>query len=450
MTTPQTKHTPVPESPLETTLAKLDACVHCGLCLPACPTYAVTGSEAESPRGRLYLMKGYLANGGNESANAYTADAIAPHIDQCLGCQACETVCPSGVDYHTVLEATRQALNAEQSFSIWKRNQRWFKRWALQHLLPNPWLLESLTASLLLLQRLGLFRLAGSQFNPIAKLRRLAQLAPDLPAWAGEALKPGQIFRPKHPNGKAVNLFSGCVMNAWFGRIQTATVKALCAQGYTVVIPPEQTCCGALAHHSGHLDIAQPLAEKNLAAFQQTTVNNQPIVATVVNSAGCGSTLQAAPHIAGHHDLWPVPVMDVMAFLAQQPLREGSWVETQRVAYHAACHLHHAQKIQIEPVEVLGSIPGVTLVPLQDTSQCCGSAGTYNAEHPELADEILALKMATINTIDADVLVSGNPGCLLQLAYGLKQANNPMPLAHPVEIIASHYDADVVKSVDQR
>lgn len=432
-------------SSLDEALAKLDACVHCGLCLPACPTYEVTGSEAESPRGRLYLMKGYLS--GEDTR--FTADNIAPHIDQCLGCQACETVCPSGVDYHTILGETRQRLN-EQPVGIKATLQRWVKRLALRYVLPNNILLAIATAGLAGLQKLGVFTLLSSPANPSQQLRRLAMLAPELSMWRGEALKTGRVFSPKQANGQTVTLFLGCVMNHWFGRIQQATVKALCAQGYKVVIPHQQTCCGALAHHGGHLDIAKPLASQNLNAFNQQTgaITDKP-VAIVVNSAGCGSTLQTAPSLADNNTAWPAPVMDVMALLAKTPLREGGKVQSLRVAYHAACHLHHAQKIQQQPVNVLAQLAGVTLIPLENASQCCGSAGVYNAEHPELADEVLALKMATIYDVDADLLVSGNPGCLLQLAYGLKKDNSGMHLAHPVELVAGQYGDEVIARIER-
>lgn len=435
---------PLPEkTTTDHQLAALDACIHCGLCLPACPTYRVTGSEAESPRGRLYLMKGMLQ--GDERM---TPDAIAPHIDQCLGCMACQTACPSGVEYGALLDTTRQTLlNQTPCY------KRWFRRMLYQHVLPNRALLRLGTTALNTAEKVGLFWLGQSWLNPIKLLRRLAAMQPKVanlsagvsgnPSWHAyqQALSMGGVITPKEKlvrDCPVVGLFAGCVMDAWFARVHAATITALVANGYAVWVPKAQTCCGALAHHAGETDIAHALESKNDQVFSRYS----NLKAVVVNSAGCGSSMAQ----------WNVPTIDIMALLDEFPLNnalsslaksDGSLL---RVAYHAACHLHHAQGVQQAPLNILSQLPGVAQVALNDADLCCGSAGVYNVAHPQLADAILAEKLATLNPEDVDVLVTGNPGCLLQWQAGLRAKGINLSVHHPIELLAKAY-GDVAMAV---
>ncbi len=421
-------------------LSTLDACIHCGLCLPACPTYQVTGSEAESPRGRLYLMKGML-----EGDARMTPDAVQPYIDQCLGCVACQTACPSGVPYGSLLETTRQHLLTHTQPSWGGKVKRWLRRAVYQWVLPNRGLVRLGTWGITVAETLGLSALAASSLNPVAALRRLATMRPNVanlhagvennPAWHAyqQALTTGGVITPQ---GKPVDdcplvaLFAGCVMDAWFARVHAATITALVVNGYAVWVPPAQTCCGALAHHAGEMDIAHTLEARNTAVF-----NHPRLTAVVVNAAGCGSTM-------AH---WSIPTTDVLALLAQKSLTPtqntlASGNERPlRVAYHAACHLHHAQGVQQQPYTVLAQLPGVAMVPLKDADLCCGSAGVYNVANPVLADAILAEKLATLNPAEVDVLATANPGCVLQWQAGLRAKGVHLPVLHPVELVAQAY-----------
>ncbi len=433
-----------PCHPTETTtiaeqLSALDSCIHCGLCLPACPTYRVTGSEAESPRGRLYLMKGML-----EGDERMTPEAIQPHIDQCLGCVACQTACPSGVEYGSLLETTRKTLlDTDASFGF--KLKRWFRRTMYRWVLPNRGLVRAGTATLKLAETMGLFKLASSGLNPVPALRRLARMQPNIAAlhatveknsaWQAyqQALNTGGIItrRGAAPSDlPMVALFAGCVMDAWFARVHAASITALVANGYAVWVPNSQTCCGALAHHAGEMDIAHTLEARNTHIF-----NTKNLTAVVVNAAGCGSTMAN----------WQVPTTDILALLAKQPLtpmessHQPSNKKPLRVAYHAACHLHHAQGVQQQPYTVLEQLPNVAMVPLKDADLCCGSAGVYNVANPALADAILSEKLATLNPADVDVLATANPGCVLQWQAGLKAKGVDFPVVHPVELLAQGY-----------
>lgn len=414
---------------LETELDKLKACIHCGMCLSACPTYRVTGSEAESPRGRLYLMK-KLLEGELEDA------AVAPHLDQCLACHGCETVCPSGVRYGQVLMATREDLAARRP--AWRRA---LKRFAFRRILPNRRLLQAGGWLLRLYQNTplqGLVRRSGL-FRLFPGLGYRESLLPRLPK--RRALHPGLSFG--NPQDEHVALLLGCVMDVFYNPVHWATLEALVANGYYVSIP-RQTCCGALAHHAGEADITRQLARRNIRRLMRD--NPRWIV---VNSAGCGSTMQAYGQLLADDPVYGPKAMqfssrviDVMALLSRRPLAPFRREVPRHVTYHAACHLYHVQKVTTEPVGLLSQVPGLTLVPLTDFEACCGSAGIYNVEHPELSMEVLARKMTHVQAAagqGAATLVTGNPGCLLQLEKGVAQAGLDMRVCHPVEILAEAY-----------
>lgn len=416
---------------LEMELDALKACIHCGLCLPACPTYLATGSEAESPRGRLYLMKKML-EGQLEPVQ------VQPHLDQCLACHGCETVCPSGVQYGKILLSAREDL-AKQDQS-WKRQ---FKRFIFSRVLPNHALLVAGGWLLRFYQRSGIQRFARwlGVLNWIPGLAQQEALLPALPH--RKALSPGMRFGDTQ--GKTVALLTGCVMDIFYNSVHWDTIEVLVANGYQVVIP-EQECCGALAHHAGDTDItrhqARLLVDKAMALDPDWIV---------VNSAGCGSTLKEYGHLLATDSMYrekaaifSEKLMDVMTLLGQKPLAPfKNYAYYNTVTYHAACHLYHVQKVKELPIQLLAQVPGLKLVPLTNMEACCGSAGIFNVEHPELSDEILAEKMKHIQTAcqedKASTVVTGNPGCLLQLEKGIRDAHLPLKVQHPISILAEAY-----------
>lgn len=423
--------TPLPH--LQVELDKLKACIHCGMCLPACPTYRVTGSEAESPRGRLYLMKKMLEGD-------LSADAVGPHLDQCLACHGCETVCPSGVQYGTVLLGTREDLAQRDTSS-----KRKVKRYIFKHILPNHALLVIGGALLRFYQRIGLRKLVR-QFKilkPFPKLDYQERLLPDLPK--RKALPTNMVFGDL--NGEPVSLLTGCVMDIFYNPVHWDTVEVLVANGYRVTVPDQQ-CCGALAHHAGETDITRELARLNIDDILKT--NPKWIV---VNSAGCGSTLKEYGHLLAGDPLYETraaefsaKMVDVMELLAKKPLAPfRNYAMHETITYHAACHLYHVQKVKTEPIELLAQIPGIELVPLENAEACCGSAGIYNVEHPELSTEILDSKMSYVKAAcqgqGATTLATGNPGCHLQLEKGIQANQLPMRVRHPISILAEAYRA---------
>lgn len=408
-------------------LEKLKACIHCGFCLPVCPTYRVTGSEAESPRGRLYLMKQMMSGELAEPVQ------LMPHLDQCLGCQACQTACPSGVQYGELLFESRKALTPLQP-----QGKRHFKRFVFEKILPNSGLLATMSRLFRLYQQSGLQALVRK--SGVLKLfPALAHQEALLPTVRKSSpLLPGMSFG--NLNGSRVALLTGCVMDAVYNPIHWATVEVLVANGYYVFIP-DQTCCGALAYHAGETDIARLLAKENV---DKILSRNPDWV--VVNSAGCGATLKEYAHVLNETtvyrqkaEVFAKKVVDVMELLAKKPLAPMPHPVEKRVTYHAACHLHHVQGVKQEPFTVLEQVPGMELVPLEAFDACCGSAGIYNLEQPELSEDILAMKMAHIKATGAEVVVTGNPGCLLQIEHGMRQDGLEMTVLHPVELLAQAY-----------
>ncbi len=416
-------------------LDKLKACIHCGMCLPACPTYMATGSEAESPRGRLYLMQ-QLLRGELDNPKE-----IKPHLDACLGCLGCQTVCPSGVQYGDLLLESREQL-AKNDDSI----AHGLKRWVMQHVLPDKFLLSTLFGFLWLYQQSGL--------QALVRKSRLLKLIP--PLAHQESLLPHlKKTRQLHnglsfgnPSGERVVLFTGCVMDAMYNHIHWATIDALMANGYYVLLC-EQTCCGALAHHSGDMDITETLAIENVGSI---LAHNPDWI--VVNSAGCGSTLKHYDDVLKNNALYQSKahsfskkVVDVMELLAdakeKNQLKPFKHRVEKTVTYHAACHLHHAQGVRSASIDLIEDIEGLTLVPLEDAETCCGSAGIYNVEHPEISTSILNEKMTHVRNVyeatRASTIVTGNPGCMLQIEKGLRESGLAMTVQHPVELLSEAY-----------
>ncbi len=406
-------------------IAPLDqflACVHCGLCLSACPTYLETGAEADSPRGRIYLMKGI------ELGTVSLGVDVVRHLDLCLGCRACETACPSGVEYGALIEGARRHLAAEAPRSAldrWKR--RLLARW-----LPNAEHLAPLADLLRLAVALGLPRLASARWAPLG-LRRLAALAPD--AARGRRLR--AIQEPAGPPRATVALLTGCVSQVLFGRVNELTARLLALAGYRVVVPRGQVCCGALSAHLGEAGDAELRARRNVNAFLRAEPDF-----VVTNAAGCGAMMReygrwlgadaayasAARSLAGK-------VRDVTQLLAAAPLPAKHPVPA-RVVYHDACHLAHGQGVRAEPRALLRAIPGLELLELADGEICCGSAGSYNLTEPAMAWRLGERKAAAVLATGADMVAAGNPGCILQIRAALRLRGHDLPVLHPVEILA--------------
>lgn len=400
------------------TYARTLDCVHCGLCLPVCPTYRELGAETDSPRGRIYLVRA-LAEGRIEDPAT-----VRTHLDRCLDCRACETACPSGVHYGAILEATRADLERRQPARSLRAR---LSRLLLRHVVIHQRRLRLAFTLLRALERTGLRRLARW-------LRLLPAdvdaLAPPVPPRAERAPLPTGWHRPEGPSRGRVGLFTGCVMEPMFGRINRATLDLLLANGFEVFVAPAQRCCGALLVHAGLPDDARPLARANVAAFAEVDV-------VINNSAGCGCALREYGELLGDEPgaAFARKCRDVSAFLGSAGLTATPATRALKVAYDDPCHLCHGQGVRAEPRRLLAAVPGLTLVAHARPEDCCGSAGIYNLQQPELAVRIGSRKVDTLLAAGADVVATGNPGCMLQIAAHLRRRGSRMPVVHPVELL---------------
>ena len=402
----------------------LDDCVHCGFCLPTCPTYQLWGEEMDSPRGRIYLMD--LASKGEIELDG----PFTEHMDACLGCMACVTACPSGVQYDRLLESVRPQIerNVERDPA-----DHWFRE-AIFSLFPYK-------------RRLRAAALPGALYQKLRAVPAIARLADRLPGRLGamesllppvsvrEAFASLPVFTPAvHARRGRVALLSGCVQEVFFHRVNEATVRVLAAEGYDVLVPRDQACCGALELHAGREEPALGRARRTIARFETLDVDT-----IVTNVAGCGSSMKEYGHLLSDDPEWAeraaafsARVRDVHEVLADlEPVAPRHPFHA-RVAYHDACHLGHAQKVRAQPRAVLRSIPGLDLVDLPEADLCCGSAGIYNMVAPEAAGELGARKADNVRTVGPDVIVTANPGCLLQIG---KHLAGDVPLLHPVQLL---------------
>src|SRR5882724_615438 len=406
----------------------LDPCVHCGFCLPACPTYLATGDEADSPRGRILLMR--ALERGELGADD---EAVVAHLDACLGCRGCEPVCPSGVGYGRGLETAREQLFRARGLPLRAR--------AVLGVFRSPVLWRMLFGAGRLLRGTGLpARLAGEgglgfAMGMLAASRRE-------PTGAGGSRRERDASRPlppaparSRPRPSAL-LFRGCVMDTLFDHVHAATRRTLEANGYEVREVAGQACCGALHEHAGDRATAAALARDNVAAL----LDGADYIA--VNSAGCGALLKDYGHLlgTGEAERFGAKVRDVTELLAEQGPRPGAPIELE-VAYDAPCHLQHAQRVQAAPLAVLGAVPGLNLRLLPGSDRCCGSAGIYSLLHSEIARAVLEDKIRTLRDARPalDAVATGNPGCLMQIGAGLRAAGLQLPVVHPVEILDWSY-----------
>ncbi len=394
--------------------AIVDTCVHCGFCLPTCPTYDLWGQEMDSPRGRIQLMK--LGMEG-----APLTDATVTHLDRCLGCMACVTSCPSGVRYDKLITAKRAEV--EESYPRSRRERA--LRAAIFHLFPYPRRLRALRGPLRLWQ-------AGRLERLVTRSRALSRLAPALVTMAGLAPRQRRRTRlptrvpARGPRRAVVGMLLGCVQREFFGPVNAATARVLAAEGCEVVIPPEQGCCGALSLHAGRREEAARFARRTAAVFARAGVE-----AVVVNTAGCGSAMKEYPDLG----LDPLPVQDLSEFLvALGPVAPRHPVPV-TAAYHDACHLAHAQGIRAQPRRLLAGIPDLVLREIADPEICCGSAGVYNLLQPGPARELGDRKATQVAAAGADLLVTANPGCAMQIAAGLRRQGRELPVAHLAQVL---------------
>jgi len=412
----------------------LDKCVHCGLCLNACPTYRELGLEMDSPRGRIYQMV-QIATG-----QAQIDDTYREHIDLCLACRACETACPSGVPYGRLVEAARAEIRASQPETGRGAS---LQRFLYNKLLPSRGLLKTAGALLYLAEVSGLRKLARNTGLLKAISPKLAEIEPLAPSPEAPFFfsKIGKTFPAIGPKRARVALMAGCIANVFFARLNEATIRVLQRNGCEVVIPAKQTCCGALHVHAGVRDTAQELARQNIAALLEGKYD-----AIITNAAGCGSTLKEYPEIAGHDPAWEgkaiafsALVRDVNEFLAGLGLNKNMGALDLTVTYQDSCHLAHGQRVKVAPRRLLAAIPGVTFREMPLSDLCCGSAGVYNIVHVEMAANLLAKKMPLANGTRADVIATANPGCMLQLRAGVQRHGRGQRVVHVIELLDEAY-----------
>jgi glycolate oxidase iron-sulfur subunit len=427
--------------------ALIDTCVHCGFCLPSCPTYVLWGEEMDSPRGRIYLMKGGL------EGRAQMTPAFVSHFDACLGCMACVTSCPSGVQYTPLIEATRAQIERRHPRSAADR----LFRAAIFALFPFPDRLRFVLAPLVVLGPIVRWIARAWPANDqrsttkperptptdgrrtpfVARLHSLLALAPKV-TWAS-------LFSPGPTRAAAagsrrltVGLLTGCVQRLVFPKVNAATMNVLSAEGCDVVAPEEQGCCGALALHAGRLDEARAFARRTIDVFERAGVER-----IAVNAAGCGSSMKEYGQLFADDPAWSgrarafsARVRDVTEVVAElgSP-RAPRHPLAMRVAYHDACHLAHAQGVRQPPRDLLRSIPGVEILPFAEQEICCGSAGIYNLVEPEAAHQLGDRKIAHIEAVRPDVIATGNPGCTLQMTAAGQRVGRVPAICHPIEIL---------------
>ena len=412
----------------------VDRCVHCGLCLAYCPTFSELGTEMDSPRGRIVLIKS-LAEG-----RIGLTDSAVAHLDLCLGCRACETVCPSGVPYGQLIETARSEIERQRPGGPLRRLFRWVN---FSLLLPSPRLLRLAAGGLRFYQASGLRRLVRAsgllRLLP-GSLRHWEPLLPTLPPGADRAPLPEVTAADGARRGR-VGLLTGCIQQAVFGAQNRATARVLARNGLEVVAPRAQACCGALHAHAGEHATALELARRTIAAFEAAGVEQ-----VVVNTSGCGAHMKAYGTLLAGDPAWrdraarfAARVRDVSELLAEEPLRGPLRPVARTVTYHDPCHVVHGQKIRTQPRALLAQIPGLRVVDLKEADWCCGSAGTYNLTQPEMATRLQERKVGHVRATGADAVITANPGCIIQIAQGLAAQGSPIEVLHIVEILDQAY-----------
>ncbi|HLX56326.1 MAG TPA: heterodisulfide reductase-related iron-sulfur binding cluster, partial [Ktedonobacteraceae bacterium] len=451
-------------------------CIHCGFCLPTCPTYAILGVEMDSPRGRIYQMQAVA-----EGRLAISPEFVE-HMYCCLGCRACETACPSGVQFGKLIEAAREQIQMEvaqtpllnghqqelpepegtQQYPLHKDEgrsshlesptERLLRRFFFDIMLPSRLVTSLVFAGLKIYQRSGLQTLARrtglldiTNALPTPFKGQLKTPEELMPAASGDLL-PRPIPEITPAPGKKrfrVGFISGCIMDQVFRDINEATIRVLTANGCEVITPPQQQCCGALHVHAGEAERGRQLARQNIDVFEPYECD-----LIIINSAGCGSNLKEYGHLlrddavyAARAQAFSAKVKDVSEFLAGIELNREMGEVQYTVAYHDACHLFHGQKVKQQPRDLLKAIPGLKIVPLKEAEWCCGSAGIYNITNQDMASQLLERKMTNIAATGAQIIATGNPGCMMQIAMGARQRGLDIDVVHPVELLDQSYRA---------
>ncbi|QBD78239.1 4Fe-4S dicluster domain-containing protein [Ktedonosporobacter rubrisoli] len=468
------KITPPSQGPLRRhthTYDLMRQCIHCGFCLPTCPTYSVLGVEMDSPRGRIYQMQA-VAEGRLE-----ITDDFVEHMYCCVGCRACETACPSGVQFGKLIEAAREQIQiAEKEGGIRpgrddqqdngatpqavtdstaatdKLAKKLLRRFFFDLMLPSRPVLSLVFGGLKLYQRSGL--------QTVVRRSGLLDVVNALPTpFQGKLKLPEQLMDaatgpiiPAHlpeitpaigQKRYRVGFISGCIMDQIFHDINEATIRVLAANGCEVITPVQQNCCGALHVHAGEAESGKALARHNIDVFEQYNFD-----AIIINSAGCGSTLKEYGHLlrddpayASRAEAFSAKVKDISEFLVGLDWSHGMGPLARKVAYHDACHLAHGQKIKQQPRQLLKAIPGLALVDLKEADWCCGSAGIYNITNQDMANELLERKMNNIVATGANTIATGNPGCMMQIALGARERGMDLEVMHPVQLLDEAYRA---------
>ena len=406
-------------------------CIHCGLCTASCPTYVETGDENDSPRGRIYLMRA-VADG-----RIGASPEVRHHLDLCLDCRACETACPSGVKYGQIIEPFKVALHASAPP---EDRTGMLQTLILRHLFPYASRVKVALAPARILQKWGVLNVVEkvglTKLLP-PTLRRLQEMLPTL---TGSGSRLPTILPPVGPKRARVALFLGCVADAMFPRTNEATARVLQANGCEVVVPKGQVCCGAIHYHSGSEAPALDFARKNISTFDPDRFD-----AIIVNAAGCGAMLKDYAHLLPSGDQEAAhkfvgKVRDISEFLVELgPIAPKYPLPFAKVTYHDPCHLCHGQQVRTQPRQLLSLIPGLELVPLDESELCCGAAGTYNLTQPEMSARLGRRKMDRIKSTGAPVVATGNVGCILQIARQIKEAGSPIKVVHPIDLLDMAY-----------
>jgi glycolate oxidase iron-sulfur subunit len=408
----------------------VNQCVHCGLCLAYCPTFSELGTEMDSPRGRIFTIKA-LAEG-----RMALTDSAVEHLSLCLDCRACETVCPSGVPYGRLIETAKAEIERQRPGGLPRRLFRWVN---FGLLLRHPRLLRLLAWKLRLYQASGLQRLvrrSGLVKLLPGTLPAWEALLPALPSRASRAPLPALV--PAEGARRArVALLTGCVQSVVFGAHNQATARVLARNGYEVVVPRAQGCCGALNAHGGDHAGAVEMAKRTIETFEAANAD-----AVIVNTSGCGAHMKAYGTLLETDPAWAerargfsAQVQDLAELLAKAPLRGPLRPVPMTVTYHDPCHVVHGQKIRKEPRQLLAQIPGLEVVELPESDWCCGSAGIYNLTQPAMAARLLARKVGHVLSTNAEAVVTANPGCILQIQQGLRERGREVAVLHLVELL---------------
>ncbi|VTS02360.1 (Fe-S)-binding protein [Tuwongella immobilis] len=419
-------------------------CVHCGLCTSACPTYVENGNEADSPRGRIYLMRGVIDQ-------KLELDATTKgHLDLCLNCRACETACPSGVQYGKLIEPFR-AYMAELEPGRSTASLNSLQRWLLFHIFPSAWRTRVALAPARLMQWTGLdwlLRKSGLLKLLPKSLQTMHGMLPPLKPHYGQLPEVLPAIGPKRAR---VALFTGCVADAIYPETNYATAKVLQANGCEVWIPRAQGCCGALHYHAAMESESLPFMQNNLEAFGMMGDAADSVDAIIINAAGCGAMVKDYEHVLHHTEYagaaakFVSKVKDISEFLVELGPIAPTHPLPIRATYHDACHLRHAQKIQTPPRQLLGMIPGMELIPLGETDICCGAAGSYNLTQPEMAEQLGKRKTNNILLTQAQAVFTGNVGCLMQITKHVHAIDPSIWVAHPIDALWASYSGELPK-----